>query len=237
MIPLKYAYLTGCLLFFIPWLILFWHRPDLRKAMIVLGLIGGLGSLATAYYWTADWWQPTTISGTRIGIEDYILGFVLGGVAVSLYEEIARKRWSRKSGEHPIQLLILAAWSVGLFWWLINVNHLSSFATFIITTTAFAAVMIYLRRDLFISCLLNGLMLVAVAVPVYYISKLVSPSAIGSFYVFPLYPDLRIFGVPIQEFIFYFGFGFSVPLAYEYWHGLKNKQLPAAKQRTKRITV
>ena len=42
--------------------------------------------------WTVDWWQPETVTGTRAGIEDAILGFTNGGLGAVLYEVVFKKR-------------------------------------------------------------------------------------------------------------------------------------------------
>lgn len=97
MIPYKYTYFVGTIIFFIPWLILYLWRKDIRKQMLQLSIWVAIGSLITAYFWwTIDWWRPETITGTRIGLEDLLLGFSNGGIAAVIYEEVFRKRLYRR---------------------------------------------------------------------------------------------------------------------------------------------
>lgn len=128
MIPNKYAYMFGCLLFFIPWAILFWHRKDLRKAMFIMGCVGAVGSLITAQYWTVDWWRPQTITGTRVGIEDFILGISNAGIATVLYAELFHKRlYRRRKVDHSRNLTLLVALTCCLFYIFFRVLHMTSF--------------------------------------------------------------------------------------------------------------
>ena len=76
MIPIKYAYLVGTIVFFIPWLILFLMRKDLRREMLIGSVsIAIVSFLTSLFLFTVDWWHPETITGTRVGIEDLLLGF------------------------------------------------------------------------------------------------------------------------------------------------------------------
>jgi hypothetical protein len=235
MIPVKYAYLTGALLFTAIWAILFWHRRDLRQPMLVMGSIFSVASFLTGYYWTIDWWRPLTITGTRVGFEDLLFGFTIGGIATVLYIELLHKRYTRaKSGEHAKKLLLLTAASYGLFLLFFYQLRLGSAMSCFISTAVYSAVIVYLRRDLFFSAIINGLLTLLVSVPVYFLYKLLCPTAISQEWIFPLHPNFRVFDVPAQEFIFYFAFGFMVPLVYEYWHGLTIKRAPAFKKTSRR---
>ena len=109
MLSLKYAYLLGTIIFLIIWLILYLHRKDLRKEMIVMSmLVAILGMFSEYLWWTHDWWRPQTITGTTIGIEDLLLGFTNGGIAAVLYEELFKKRmYKYKSRNHNLRVLSL----------------------------------------------------------------------------------------------------------------------------------
>ncbi len=234
MIPTKYAYISGCLIFLSIWALLFWHRKDLRREMLVMSLIFAFGSLLSAHFWLRDWWRPATITGTSVGIEDFILGFSNGGIATVLYAEIFRKKLYKVRGEHLLHLIAFSLISYGVFYVSIYQFQSSSFAACILTILLYSGLMLYLRRNLFLSCLASGFLMLMVAAPVYFILKLMSPGALNYTYIFKMYPDIHLFGIPVQEFIFYFFFGFMVPLVYEYWHGLEIRSLPTYKSHRKR---
>lgn len=137
MIPQQYAYLVGTLLFFIPWTILFFHRKDLRKEMLVMGGIGAVGMLVTQYFWTVDWWRPLTITNTRIGIEDALLGFNNAGIAAVLYEELFRKRFYKRTKTHDKQMILFVILTCVLFVVLFKSLSLSSFTSCVIALSVF----------------------------------------------------------------------------------------------------
>src|SRR5688572_32751862 len=96
MIPMRYAYLVSTLPFLLMWLVLYAQRKDLRPQMRFMSLFVAVsGLIAEGLWWTVDWWHPPTITGTRVGIEDFLLGFTNGGVAAVLYETIFRKRLAK----------------------------------------------------------------------------------------------------------------------------------------------
>lgn len=236
MIPLKYAYFAACISYLILWVYLFRSRSDLRKAMITMSLIGGIASLAMAFFWTSDWWRPQTLTSTRIGIEDFILGFSNGGIASVIYLRVFNKKFYESNHKSTVySLTILSLMSFITFWALYDLLNFNSFSAWAISATVFSIVLINTRRDLFKPCLINGLLMVLVAVPLYYLSKILVPEALKTFYLFPLQPDIRLYGVPIQELIFYFVFGFMIPLVYEYWHGIKLKRAPVLTKANRRV--
>jgi hypothetical protein len=228
MIPLKYAYLVGDLIFFIPWAILFWHRKDLRKEMLVMGLFAAVASFTTAYFWTTDWWRPQTITGTRIGIEDFILGISIGGVAAVLYEEIFRKKLYRRNPQTHSEsifllLLLTSLFFLILFWGL----HFTSFFACVFAFLAISAVLIFLRRDLFICAIINGFLMTTIVLPVYYFLMIFSPGFVEKTYLFKTLSGIRITGIPIEELIFFFLFGCVTVLIYEYWWGFRLRNFPS----------
>lgn len=81
----QYSYLIGDLILLAIWLVLFLWRKDTRKEMAIISLLFGfLGTVVTLIY-LMDWWHPLTITGTRIGIEDFIFGFSTAGIAAVVY--------------------------------------------------------------------------------------------------------------------------------------------------------
>lgn len=92
LIPLKYAYLTGSLYFLAIWFLLFQKWPNRRKHMLVVGVVFlWIGIFAEYFWWTRDWWRPMTITGTRIGIEDFIMSFTHSAIAILVYKYFFNK--------------------------------------------------------------------------------------------------------------------------------------------------
>ena len=70
--------------------------------MITISIIFGIGGILSEFYHIQDWWQPLIITNTPIGIEDFLIGFFIGGIAAVIYEEIYKKKIRiRKQNKSP----------------------------------------------------------------------------------------------------------------------------------------
>lgn len=185
-----------------------------------MGIIGAIGMVVTQYFWTVDWWRPLTITNTRIGIEDALLGFNNAGIAAVLYEEVFRRQLYKRSKTHDKGIIFLVILTCILFIVLFIALSLSSFNACIISLSLFSIIMMFLRRDLLLSSLINGLLMTVLVLPIYYLMIFLSPNIIENTYLLDKLSGIRITGIPIEELIFYFIFGSMVGLVYEFWHGL-----------------
>ena|SRR3989338_5259915 len=87
-----YFYFIWSLIFLAVWLVLFLKRKDLRTEMLLISTWFGSAGLVSEATNIQDWWQPITITRTPVGLEDFIIGFAIGGVAAVIYEEIYKKK-------------------------------------------------------------------------------------------------------------------------------------------------
>lgn len=227
-IPIKYAYLIGALILFVPWLILYFYRKDLRGEMITMSiLVAAMGLISNYFWWTEDWWRPLTITATRIGIEDLILGFSHGGVAAVLYEEIFKKRLYRYKGiNHNLGALLIIIVLFSLTAYFFHLHKLSSFVAGTIATTVAAGILIIQRRDLFYDALLTRISLAIAAIPGFLILEFISPDFIEKTWLWRNLSGIRIAAVPLEDLIFYFLSGLFIAPFYLYWKGEKLRKIP-----------
>jgi hypothetical protein len=62
------------------WLVFLLWRKDQQHEMLKVGFLVGVLSVITCYlWWIQDWWSPQNITGTKIGVEDFLIGFFAGG--------------------------------------------------------------------------------------------------------------------------------------------------------------
>lgn len=228
MIPNTYGYLLGTIIFFIPWIFFFIKRKDLRKEMLLTSILVAFGSVFTAYYWwTVDWWHPQTITGTKVGIEDFLLGFSNGGIGAVAYEVVFKKRFykyndaSRKSESLSVGLVTLALLSFG-FWGL----RMTSFWACVLALVAGIFLMFFYRKDLLINGIISGLLMMLISIPAYIIPDLVSPNLLNNSWYYHLLSGIRIIGIPIEDLIFYILFGIWIGPLYELYYSKKLKRLP-----------
>lgn len=231
---LKYAYLIGTLIFFIPWTILFLLRKDLRKEMLLMGsIVAILGIIFQYFWWTFDWWHPETITGTRIGIEDLLLGFSNGGIAAVLYEVVFKKRlYKRKSTKQKIggwPLILLGTFIASLLFWGIG---LTSYTTTIITALSIEFLLIHFRPNLLVNALASGLLMALVSLPIYYSLIILYPSWVQTTWLLENLSGAMVTGIPVEDIVFYFLVGFVAGPFYEYWQDLRLRNIGKQQENT-----
>jgi hypothetical protein len=224
MLNFKYAYLIGTIVFLIPWVILFFFRKDYRKEMIFMSLVIGIGSVITAYlWWTIDWWRPETITNTRVGIEDFLMGFSNGGIAAVLYEGIFKKRLLKRikeaNNQGTLNICLILFFIIAFLFWGLNIT---SFWASTIAMIIAAIYILYTRRDLFLNALASGILMAIASLPFYHVLIWFFPGFIHKTWMFQYLSGITIIGIPFEDLIFYFLFGFIIGPLYEYW---QNKRL------------
>lgn len=181
--------------------------------------------------WTVDWWRPLTITGTKIGIEDVILGITNGGLGAVLYEIVFGKRTRALRKNSIVKRLfkkrqwllwtpLLASVIVGstIFW----ILGWHSFWATILSYLIGAGLMVLLRRDLLPGAVFGGLSMVLVTVPVYKLLVFFFPGVIEQFWLLDNLSGFLVWGIPIEDLGFYFAAGAFLAPFYEF---LFEKQL------------
>jgi hypothetical protein len=228
LIVMNASYLIAVLLYFPSWLFLYIHRKDLRKEILTMGSIVTLGALyLEAFIWTRDWWQPQTITGTIIGIEDVLFGFFAGGIIVSIYEEIFKEKLVNIRGKknnhlkHFLIVLITSAFVGSLTFFYFNVHsYYASLLAMIIPTL----LIYFYRKDLIVFSLTSGGLITLVSLPVYWILFFLDPSAIGWWFHDNI-SGIMILAIPIEDLIWFFVTGIFIAPIYELWKGKKLKKI------------
>lgn len=220
MIPYTYTYFFGTLLFMVPWLYLYVIRKDLRKEMIYVGILGAIMSVVTGYLWlTYDWWHPLTITNTRVGFEDLLLGFANGGVGAVLYYAIHRKKITQVTTPQKTQVIYLLTFillAMSILIWGFGVT--SFFASVFCMLIAIFWILI-IRRDMTQIMIQNGIYMVILSIPVYLLCEFVSPGWIEQTWYMEKLSGALIANIPIEDLIFYFQAGVLSPLFYKVWNG------------------
>jgi len=215
-----YSYLILGLLFLIIWTIFFLWRKDTRKEMILISIFFGIAGLLVEAVYIQDWWRPITITGTLIGIENFLFGFVIGGISSVIYEGVFRKR-VKEIRNKKLKLKYFGLLLPGIFlgsFYLLNLN------TFISLILAFSipTLIIYIKRkDLIKDSLISGLLVLGISIIVYTILELITPGWVQAFWYFENVPNIIILNIPIDDFIWYFLAGAFIGPLYEYWQERK----------------
>ena len=229
MVPLRYVYLLASLFLLPLWLFIYKKRRDLREEMIVMSLILGVISVATSYrWWTLDWWRPETITGTRVGIEDFFSGFTFGGIMAVSYELLFRKIDYRPPSKKTYPGALVIALLLSQFMSIL-IGYVTTFYASVVSMTIVGICMLYYRKDLLECSLISAISTVLISLPVYWFIMLISPDWINATYLFAHLSNIRFTGIPIEELIFWFMAGFIFGPFHEYWKGIRHRKVEGAK--------
>lgn len=219
----QYTYLIGDIILLTLWLILFLWRKDIRKEMLIISLIFGIMSPIFAILVISDWWIPLTITNTPIGIEDFLFGFGIGGVASVIYAYLFNKRVKvkkvkkLKEQKRNLNLLFLISLLLILFLVGVLVIKLNTFISAIISLII-PIIIIYIKRhDLIKDSLLSGLLVLIASILGYHMLNFITPGFFNEFWLFQNIGKVIILGIPLEEHVWFFFAGAFLGPLYEYW--------------------
>ena len=223
----QYAYLLISLTALVVWFILFLARKDVRREMLTMSLLFGIAGLLVEPIYVKDWWNPLTITKTMVGIEDFLIGFAIGGIAAVIYAVVFRKKVLTKrlnkneEAKQDLSFYIFGGIFALLFFgssFILGLNALyCSLIAFI-----FGIMVIWIRRkDLITNSLTTGILVLLMFSIVYTIGELILPGWVRTFWYFKNVPDIIIFNLPIDDVMWYFLAGAFIGPLYEFWQEAK----------------
>lgn len=220
----NYAYFIYSNVALFIWLVLFLYRRDVRKEMLFVSILTGLGGLfADALVYTKDWWKPEYVLGSVIGLEDIIFGFAIGGISAVIYEEIFMKRHYKDRKIIPsnlLELVFVLSFSITFvitFWFL----NLHSFISNIIAYSIAIAIIYATRKDLILYSLLSGSLLVLVSMPLFWITLVFYPTWVQDTWLLHNLFGKLILGIPLEDLVWFYFTGLFIGPLYEFWYGYR----------------
>lgn len=184
-----------------------------------MSVIFGIGGLATEYIYTSDWWRPLTITHTRVGIEDFLFGFWIAGIASVIYEELFKKRMyvkkSKKSISSFVALFSLLAIMAMLFYGSFYLLKLSSFYATVVTFVPSVIFLWIKRKDLIVDSVMSGFLTAFVGLLWYWIAEYFTPGWIQHYWLFQNISGILVLKAPLEDFIWIFLFGTFIGPLYE----------------------
>ncbi|MCX6752587.1 MAG: lycopene cyclase domain-containing protein [Candidatus Nomurabacteria bacterium] len=199
------------------------RRKDLRIDILTMSFVFGILGPISELLYQQDYWLPQTFTGSRIGIEDFLFGFFIGGIVSVLYKELFSKFISRpRKGNHHLRFLFLFITAFiflsNIFFYVFNINSIyASIVTFLLM----ALFMYYFRRDLFIDGLASGIFLAMTMFLAYLIFLYIFPEAIHKWWFIKNISGILILGIPLEELIWAFSLGLIAGPAYEFFSGIR----------------
>ncbi len=219
----KFAYLIFILIFALVWLALFCYRKDLRHQMWVMSLlVAPMGPLSELLY-TKDYWTPS-LSTYSLCIQDLLWAFFIGGITSVLYEELFAKKYSKRHARgRPFWLL---AFIIFLISWMVLGNIVLGLNSMYVSVAAMlimGILMITIRHDLFKDAFYSALLVGTLLFISYLIFLPFFPGIIQQWWHLENLSGILIFGIPIEELMWGFGWGIVAGPIYEFITGLRSK--------------
>jgi len=215
MIAYKYTYLIGSLLFFIYWLYLFFKLKEYHRRLLSISLFYAVLGVSFGLIYTSDWWQPETVLGYRVGIEDFLLGFSNAGIAAIWYLLFFKIKSKGRASWARIAIPLISTGIITLI--LFRIFDWNSFyANSIGILTAVIYILIK-RRDLIKISLASGVVMILTSLPIYLLMIFISPGWVEHTWMLEKLSGILYFGIPIEDFVWYFLVGAMVSIVYPYY--------------------
>lgn len=219
-----YSYFIANTALLLVWFLLFFFRKDVRKEMLVISTIFGLAGVLVEYVYTIDWWRPLTITGTRIGIEDFVFGFWVGGVSAVIYEEVFKKKiYKRRPQKGNVLMLAIpmALILTLLFFGSFFILGINSFYSSIIAIVPGILFIWIKRADLIPDSLMSGGLLLLIGLSWFWIPQLITPGWVQHHWFLENLSGIIILGAPLEDMVWGFLIGAYIGPLYEFWQGAK----------------
>ncbi|MEK6889203.1 MAG: lycopene cyclase domain-containing protein [Nanoarchaeota archaeon] len=231
-----YEYLIGILIGFLVWLLIFYFRRDLRKAMIWTGFFYLIFTTLTFFLYillanyeigvalpvVPSYWNPDTLFDLSrffgLSLEDLLFMFFAGGVGAGIYEIVFKRKIKFKKRYKLHWGALITTFIVAMLFPFLKFNLMYSL---IVPPVIGTLVMWYERKDLIKHSLKGGL-----AFLIFYILALLAfffifPDFVEKFYTLQGVSGILVLGIPLEEFLYAFAFGLLWAPMYEYVHGEK----------------
>lgn len=224
MISYQYSYLIGNLITLLIWIVLFLYKKKLRKEMLIMSiLVTPLGPISEFFYFR-DYWNPSLLFNIfGFGIEDLIFAFAVGGIASVIYEDIFIKKMKKTT---PVKLPFFIFWLLSgiiVFIFLNLVLKINSMHASPIAFLFSGIIILFKRKDLIKNAFLSGLLVALIVFFAYVIFLQIFPSFFNKFWQLENIFGIYVLGIPIEELIWGFSWGFLAGPFYEFWKGDKEK--------------
>ncbi len=222
----EFAYLFGIGIAFIFWLLFFLLRKDLRKEQIFISFLSTpLGPISQIFWFSNSYWRPEylfsiKILGVDIGVEEALFGFVTGGIGSVIYEVIFRKEVSY--GRRRTILAVSIFLGGALLFALLAAGGLNPIWASTLALFVTALIMVYFDRDLKSDFLFSGILMLFIAIIIYFFTLSLYPDLVEQFWVAGGLSGITLFRIPAEELTWFVSWGTFAGIFYEFWRNTEN---------------
>ena len=216
-------WLEWSLLWLAAWLVLFLtiKDNDVRKEVLGASVLASVFGLTEPIF-VPRYWDPPSLFNlaqtTGFDIESFIFAFSVGGIVVGLFERIfsmhhkalepGETKYTRNTSLFAFTIFVSA-----LFISLLLFLPLNPIYSTIITLLAGGSLVVYLRPDLRLKMITSAILFTAFYLLYFLWFVLFAPGYVAQVWDMKALSGLLIAGIPLEEILFAFGFGF-------FWSGI-----------------
>jgi hypothetical protein len=202
------------------WLALFAARKDLRHQQMFVSLFTAPAALAQVFWFYKDYWRPEYawtihIHGVPFGIEEILFSFFVGGIGAVLYEVCFKKKY-RRGSVRLVSTSAIALFGI-LFFMTLYLSGLISIWASACSLIAASLAMIVVDRDLRMDWLMSSVLMFFTVIFIYLIWFAVYPDAVQKLWVPSGLSGTELFGIPIEELVWYTSWAMFSGVAYEFF--------------------
>ncbi len=130
--------------------------------MILVGVLLGIFTVLTSRIFAAQYWHPTFILGPRLPLEDFMYGFLIGGIGGGALHFISKAGHHRKiTTQRWIQVFVDIVVTAVVFYSLISIEIPPMYAGLLLLT-CLTLFMYFKRHDLVVCSFFSGIILLSV---------------------------------------------------------------------------
>ena len=219
---LVYDFLVLDMLLWLPWLLIYVLRPDLRQVLYVMGILS-IPFAFTEFLFYPAYWQPHFLWNLAdhigFGIEDVLFVIPLGGVSSAAYATIFGKEY-RHVPPVSVKLMVLKIVRVGLLCGgLVGLVALTGipmiFGAISIMIIFFGGIS-WFRKDLFWPGILGGCACTGVYFGVLALYQQIYPGIFTTVWNTINFMNIFFLGIPIEEVLYGFACGLIATVFYPF---------------------
>lgn len=230
MISVQYAWLVWSVLWVIVWLIVYrsLDTSSEKRKMFVVSLWSSLSGLAQPFF-VPEYWAPPSLFdlNTRAGIdiESLIFSFGTAGLAAVLYDRIFHTRSPlicAVPNRRVCSRFVALGWSLSVFALLLFLTELNPIYAAMVAMIVGGSFTWYCHPDLRRKMVMSGLLFSGIYFIYFLTLIMMSPGYVGAVWNMGAISGVLVLGVPLEELLFAFAFGFIWSSIYE--HMAKRKE-------------
>lgn len=230
---MQYIWLIWSLILIAIWLVIYvsLSSDKEKKEMLIVSLGTALLGLTEPLF-VPEYWNPPSLfdlaARTGFDIESLIFSFGIGGIAVILYGRIFRRQdVSMSVKEHSLPRHRFHLWTLlsapAVLILLLLTTNLNPLHSSIIAMVAGGLATWYCRPDLKKKMIVSALLFLALYFVYFWTLIAISPGYVEEVWNLEAISGILVIGIPLEELLFAFSFGFIWSSIYEHltWKKLK----------------